>query len=63
MLVTRLSPAVAGVVLRVPDHLPVGVDLQLLSARGAPQLRLVLVLEAGLPEGVPGLVALGRPGT
>ena len=61
MLVTTLSPGVAGVVLSVPDHLALGVDLELLLAGGAPQLGLVLVLEPGLAEGVAGLVPLGRP--
>ena len=62
MLVTTLSPGVAGVVLRVPTTWPCGVDLELLLAGDAPQLRLVLVLETGLAEGVAGLVALGGPG-
>ena len=58
----QLSPATAGVVLSRAHHLALGVDLELLLARGAPQLGLVLVLEAGLAEGVAGLVALGRQG-
>ena len=40
-------------------HLPLGIDLELLLAGGAPQMRLVLVLEPGLAERIAGLVALG----
>ncbi len=62
MLVTTLSPATAGVVLDRARHLALGRHLELLAAGRTPQLRLVLVLQTGLAEGVTGLVPLGGPG-
>ena len=61
MLVTMLSPERPGVVFRRPGHLAGRVDLELLAAGRPPEVGLVLVLEARLPEGVAGLVALRRP--